>query len=197
MATAQDSEPVVSAELQQALRALLINDMRQMIETAIGNPLESFKKSLELLESYFGDHKKRIMELETGLSGYSNRLAALEGMCQNKALLSHAEEAEDRRRRFNLRITNIDEKYPEGQNATQFMAKFFAEVLGDAFPPPLVLDIAHRIGPLWHDGKPRVMIVKFLYLQGKIRALAANQNQLNWCGEKVRFFADYSPATSK
>lgn len=202
MATAQDPEPAVSAELQQALRALLNDDMRQMMETVIGKALESFKKSLELLELHSGDHKKRILELETGLSGYSDRMAALEGMCkkvaaENKALLSRAEEAEDRSRRFNLRVTNIDEKYLEEQNATQFMSKFFAEVLGDVFPSPPVLDIAYRVGQLRRDGKPRVMIVKFHYLQDKVRALAANRNQLEWRGEKVRFFADYSPATSK
>lgn len=200
MATAQDSGPAVSAELR-ALRELLVNDMKEMIETAIGNALEPFRKSLEFLESAYGDHKKRIMELETGLNSYSDKMAALEGLCEklaaeNKVLLSRAEEAEDRSRRFNLRVINIDEKYPEGQNATQFMTKFFVEVLGDVFPTPPVLDIAHRIGPLRRDGKPWVMIVKLHYLQDKVTALAANRNQLDWRGEKVRFFADYSPATS-
>lgn len=63
--------------------------------------------------------------------------------------------------------------------------------------PPPVLDIAQRVGPLCRDGKPRVMIVKFHYLQDKVKALAANRNQLDWRGEKVSFFADYSPTTSK
>lgn len=41
------------------------------------------------------------------------------------------------------------------------------------------------------------MIVKFHYLQDKLKALAANHNQLDWHGEKVRFFTDDSPTTSK
>lgn len=93
------------------------------METTIRNALESFKKSLELPEASTGDHKKRLMELEMGLNNYSNKMATLEGLCErlaaeNKTVLSRAVEAEDRSRRFNLRVTNIDEKYPEGQNAT-------------------------------------------------------------------------------
>lgn len=150
MATAQETGPALSAELL-ALRSLLVQDMKEMVETTIGNALESFKKSLELLEASTGDHKKRLTELETGLNSYSDKMEMLEGLCkrlaaENKTLLSRAVEAEDRSRRFNLRVTNIDEKCPEGQNATQFMSKFFTEVLGDVFLTPPVLDIAHRIG---------------------------------------------------
>lgn len=111
----------------------------------IGNALESFKKSLKLLEASTGDHKKRLTELETGLNSYSDKMAALDGLCErlaaeNKTLLSRAVEAEARSRIFNLRVANIDEKYLLGQNATQFMSKFFTEVLGDVFPNPPVLD---------------------------------------------------------
>lgn len=104
---------------------------------------------------------------------HSKSLWTLEGLCkappaENKTLLCRAVEAEDQSCRFNLRVTNIDEKYPEGQNATQFMSKFFTEVLGDVFPTPPILDITHRIGPLCRHGKPRVIIVKFHYLQDKV-----------------------------
>ncbi len=77
------------------------------------------------------------------------------------------------------------------------MSKFFTEVLVDVFLSPPVLDIAYRISPLRRDGKPRVMIMKFHYLQDKVRAPAANRNQLDWRGEKIRFFAHYSLDTSK
>ncbi len=103
--TAQDSELAVSAKLQEALRALFNDNVRQMIET-IGKALEPLKKSLELLELHCGDHKKRIMALKTGLSSYSDRVAALEGICEklaaeSKALLYRVEEAEDLNRETN------------------------------------------------------------------------------------------------
>ena len=195
---ATSAEPEVSGELQ-ALRALLIKDMKDMIENALG----PVKQTLDLLQTTKVDHEKRIQELEKGLNLYSDKMAALEVTCEklvaeNKALLERAVDAEDRNRRFNLRCTNIDEKYPQGaENATKFMSTFFSEVLKDVFPSPPVLDIAHRIGKPRTDGKPRVMIVRFHYLQDKIRALAGNPKQLEWRGAKVRFFTDYSPATSK
>lgn len=187
-ATAQETGPALSVELL-ALRLLLVQDMKEMVETTIGNALESFKKSLELLEASTGGHRKCLTELETG--GFARGLLLKTRPCSP--------------RRWRLRtgpvdstyVTNIDEKYLEGQNATQFMSKFFTEVLGDVFPTPSVLDITHQIGPLCHDAKSRVMIVKFHCLQDKVKCLAAKHNQLDWCGEKVRFFADYSPPTSK
>lgn len=106
-ATAQETGPALSVELL-ALRLLLVQDMKEMVETTIGNALESFKKSLELLEASTGGHRKCLTELETGLNSYSDKIVTLEGLCErlapeNKTLLSQAVEAEDRTRRFNLR----------------------------------------------------------------------------------------------
>lgn len=46
IATAQETGPALSAELLP-LRSLLVQDMKEMVETTIGNALESFKTSLE------------------------------------------------------------------------------------------------------------------------------------------------------
>ena len=204
--TAANAASVSLSPDLQILRSVLMADMKEMIGNMFDKTLSTLNKSLGDIKLSVGDHEARIADLEQGLSEYSDRSVVLEALCErllkeNESFVERMEDAENRSRRFNLRVTNIVEKSPdEMNNPVKFMSAFFKEVLGDSvYPTAPVLDIAHRIGKerTGPSAKPRVMIVRFHYFQDKARALQADRNQLKWRGQKVLFFPDYAAATAK
>ena len=188
----------------QNLRSVLMDDMKELIGNMFEKTLSSLNKSLGDIRAAMGDHEQRIVDLEEGNSDFTDRVVVLESLCErliqeNESLVERMESAENRSRRFNLRVTNIAEK-SEQNDPIKFMSTFFKDVLGDSvYPAAPILDLAHRIGRERSDptAKPRVMIVRFHYFQDKARALKADRNKLIWRGRKVLFFPDYTAATAK
>lgn len=174
---------------------MFVNDLKNTIDEALALLAESVTKLCETTEGY----SRRITDLEEALSSYSDRTVDLEEMCaslknSNKLLADTVDDLENRSRRCNLRVINLAEEV-EGTDPVEFMSGFFAEVLGsDLFPTPPILDRAHclgapRCGP---NSKPRPMIVKFHYYQDKECTLRVSRDTLNYHGERVVFFPDYS-----
>lgn len=95
----------------------------------------------------------------------------------------------------NLRIVNMPEKM-EGDDAVAFLEKWLPEALGPAtFPMPTIMERAHRL-PAWmqfnRSTRPRVLIVKFLNFQDKIRVMRAARvkGKVVCDGQKIMFFPD-------
>ncbi|KAJ3583515.1 hypothetical protein NHX12_017134 [Muraenolepis orangiensis] len=89
----------------------------------------------------------------------------------------------------------------KAQDTVSFMSGFFAEVLGDFFPTPPVLDRAHRMGPASADKerhRPRVFMVCFHYHRDKQRVAreTGGNNFIYFRGHKVFIFQDHSANTA-
>uniref|UniRef100_A0A8P4KJ98 L1 transposable element RRM domain-containing protein n=1 Tax=Dicentrarchus labrax TaxID=13489 RepID=A0A8P4KJ98_DICLA len=110
------------------------------------------------------------------------------------------DDLENRSRRQNLRIIGIPKSAENGKR-TAFMASFFAEVLGEEIPSPLVLDRAHRTlaaKPKPGD-RPRPMIVRLHYYSDKekILQLSRNKGELKFREARIHIFPDMSAELSR
>ena len=120
--TANAASVSLSPDLQ-TLRSALLADMKEVIGNMFDKTLSTLNKSLGDIKTSVSDHEQRIADLEQGLSEYSDRTVALEKECErlikvNDSFVERMEEAENRARRFNLRVTNIVEKSPDELNNT-------------------------------------------------------------------------------
>ena len=182
-----------------------MESLHRLMTASMENIIAPLRRTMDEVKVIVEDQGKRIDDLEENATQLTERVTALESICeqllaQNESLNERMEDASNRSRRCNLRVTNILEKSPEEKsNCVQFMQNFFAKVLGDVFTEPPILDRAHRIGKenTGPRPRPRVMIVRFHYFQDKMRALRADRSLLQWKGQKVMFYPDYAPATAK
>ena len=110
------------------------------------------------------------------------------------------EDLEAPSRRFNLRITRIQEKLEAGKNPTDFVAKLLQETLGLEKEP--LLDICHRTlrERPQEDQPPRAFVVRFHYYREKEAILrkAATATDLTMPHrDRIRVFPDYTQAVVK
>ncbi|XP_061880843.1 uncharacterized protein LOC133656224 isoform X1 [Entelurus aequoreus] len=181
-----------------------MESLHRLMTASMENIIAPLKRTMDEVKIIVEDQGKRIVDLEENATQLTERVTALEAICeqlltQNESLNERMEDASNRSRRCNLRVTNVLPSPGERNDCVQFMQNFFATVLGDVFTEPPILDRAHRIGKEnpGPNPRPRVMIVRFHYFQDKMRALRADRSLLQWKGQKIMLYPDYAPATVK
>ncbi len=139
----------------------------------------------------------RIGNIEDDIAGEKTKTAMLEK--QVSELTSKVDDLENRSRRSNLRLVNLPEKVEKG-NAVAFLEKWLPDVLGpETFPAPLVIERAHRLPGAPQSSAPRVMIMKFLNFNDKIRVMQAarKKGKIMYENHHVMFFQDISTELHK
>lgn len=85
-----------------------------------------------------------------------------------------------------------------GNDAVAFLEKWLPEELGPAtFPTPPVIERGHRLPGRTRPGRsaaPRILIVKFLNFQDKVRVMRAARakGKVTCDGQEIMFFPDLS-----
>lgn len=130
--------------------------------------------------------------MEDALAGEKTKVAALEKqVCE---LTSKIDDLENRNRHSNFRLVNLPEKVEKG-NATAFLEKCLPDILGaETFPTPLIIKRAHRLPGAPQSTTLRVIILKFLNFQDKIRVMQAarKKGKIMFEGQHAMFFQDIS-----
>ncbi|CAL9691566.1 unnamed protein product [Knipowitschia caucasica] len=189
--------PVTEAYLEDLLRKFF-NEAEnrsqkrfERLEDQLGAIQETLSKHAADIESQrteVASIKTRVLSNEDTILSLTNTLTQME---------KKVTDLEDRSRRDNIRIININEG-EEGNNALSYLSanipKWFPSLAAN--PPDLMR--AHRIGPSRQSPRPRAMIVKCLRFTDRDRILnEARKAPLQLSGNTVRFAPDYSDATAK
>lgn len=112
-------------------------------------------------------------------------------------LTAKAEDQENRSRHNNLRLINLPEG-AEGRDAATFLERWLPEALGtDSFPYPLFIERAHRLQGRQDRNIPRPVIMRFLNLRDKERAMRAARakGKVMFEEQEVKFFQDVAKET--
>lgn len=137
----------------------------------------------------------RISDVEDTVNSEKGKTDALAK--QMTLLTNKIDELENCSRRSNLRLLNVPEKI-EGNDAVAFLEKWLPEALGPAtFPRPPLIERAHRLPGRSQSNRPatpRVLIVKFLNFQDKVRVMRAARakGKVTCDGQEIMFFPDLS-----
>ncbi|XP_061907699.1 uncharacterized protein LOC133652698 [Entelurus aequoreus] len=128
-----------------------MESLHRLMTASMENIIAPLKRTMDEVKIIVEDQGKRIVDLEENATQLTERVTALEAICeqlltQNESLNERMEDASNRSRRCNLRVTNVLPSPGERNDCVQFMQNFFATVLGDVFTEPPILDRAHRIG---------------------------------------------------
>lgn len=159
-------------------------------------------KAIRDVKSDVRDFSARMDEAEGRISTVEDTVNSEKGKAdalakQVSLLTNKFDELENRSRRSNLRIVNVPEKM-EGNDAVAFLEKWLPEVLGPAtFPSPPLIERAHRLPGRTQPNRsttPRVIIVKFLNFQDKVRVMRASRakGKVIYAGQEIMFFPDLS-----
>lgn len=157
----------------------LIREVTQNFSDTMEEKFSKFTETLEKISSTLESHSKRITEAEQRVSGVEDVVAGLEGRlaeAEGKAKLMAAalDEMENRSRRDNIRVLNLEEG-TEGKRPIQFFETWLPTVLNldssSGGKKRVKIDRAHRsLGP--RGGRPRPVIIKLHNSRDKLRILA-------------------------
>ena len=110
------------------------------------------------------------------------------------------DDLENRDRRSNLRLIGLPENTENG-DAAAFLQNWLPEVLGpDTFPCPVIIERAHRLpGRQAPNAPPRILIMKFLNYQDKVRVMRAarRKGKVMYRNHHIMFFPDLSAEVQK
>uniref|UniRef100_A0A3B4F0H5 L1 transposable element RRM domain-containing protein n=1 Tax=Pundamilia nyererei TaxID=303518 RepID=A0A3B4F0H5_9CICH len=166
-------------------------DKRQAVEETI----QDVKRDVQDFSVRMDGAEMRISSVEDAVNPEKGKTDAL--VKQVALLTNKLEDLENRSRRSNLRLVNVPEKI-EGNDAVAFLEKWLPEVLGPAtFPRQPLIERAHRLPGRTQPNRPpspRVLIVKFLNFQDKVRVMRAamDKGKVICGGQEVMFFPDLS-----
>lgn len=173
---------------------MMRNDFATKIDGVL-NAIQDVKRDVRDFSGRMDEAEERISNVEDTVNSEKGKTEAL---VKQVALLTYKlDELENRSRRSNLRLVNLPEKV-EKNKAVAFLEKWLPEALGLAtFPTPPIIERAHRLPGRAQSGRtppPRVLIMKFLNFQDKVRVMrAARTKGKVLCGEQeVMFFPDLS-----
>lgn len=159
------------------------------------NAIHEVKKDVRDFSGRMDMAEERISNVEDTVSTEKGKM---EEVVKRLASLSHKlDDLENRSRRSNLRLVNLPEKV-ENPDAVAFLEKWLPEALGPAtFPAPPIIERAHRIPGRSQSSRsspPRVLIMKFLNFQDKVRVMRAARvkGKIMYGDQEVRFFPDLS-----
>lgn len=168
-----------------------------------------FSTKLDVVLSAIQDVKRDVQDFSVRMDGAEMRISSVEdainsekgkidALVKQVALLTNKlEDLENRSRRSKLRLVNVPEKI-EGHDAVAFLEKWLPEALGPAtFPRQPLIERAHRLPGRTQPNRPpspRVLIVKFLNFQDKVRVMRAAmaKGKVICGGQEVMFFPDLS-----
>lgn len=154
--------------------------------------------AIENMRKEINDCLDRVSQAEVRLSNAEDEVINLQARVKiletnNKSLEDKVLDLESRSRMNNLRLVNLPEG-TEGRNPCSFLGKWIPEVLGlAALQPSLVLERAHRIGPMKDNvASPRTLIIKFLNYEDRQKVLAAvrDKKDIRYKDQKVWFYPD-------
>lgn len=186
-ACSQSSE----ANLLEAIQALKTHFTTQLQEIITSN--QEIKDTIGVFLERLTSAESRISNLEDGVASLTGKETSIQKKIQDLTL--KVDELENRSRRSNLRLVGLPEKTEQGDTAA-FLQTWLIEVLGqDAFPSPPIIERAHRLhGQSVPGGPPRVIIMKFLNYQDKMRVMTAARlkGKVMYNGRHVMFFPDLS-----
>lgn len=205
-AQANNPEAASKAAIDQAMlltfRDIVKEVIREENENLRGEIKEEIAKAVSPIQAAVDEFTKKLGDYDEGLENLDKRLEVVETSYadlnnQYKKLLAKIDDLENRGRRCNLRILGIPEGMEQG-NPTRFIADLLFDVLGgpDGLEKAPLLDRAHRVvAPVPPKGKrPRAFIVRIHYYQEKerIQQLARRKGKLEFRGEQIFIFPDYS-----
>ena len=173
---------------------LIRNDIATKIDGNL-KAIQDVQRDVRDFSGRMDEAENRISEVEDTVNSERGKTEAL---VKRVALLTNKlDELENHSRRSNLRLVNLPEKV-ENNDPVAFLEKWLPEALGPAaFNTPPVIERAHRLPGRTQSGRtssPRVLIIKFLNFQDKVRATrAARAKGKVMCGgQEVMFFPDLS-----
>uniref|UniRef100_A0A1A7ZGX5 LINE-1 type transposase domain containing 1 n=1 Tax=Nothobranchius furzeri TaxID=105023 RepID=A0A1A7ZGX5_NOTFU len=189
----------VSTGMAQNLDVIQILDgIRSDFSTKIGvvlTTIQDVKRDVQDFSLRMDGAEKRISNVEDDVNSEKGKTEAL--VKQVALLTDKLEDLENRSRRSNLRLVNVPEKI-EGNDAVAFLEKWLPEALGPAtFPRQPLIERAHRLPGRKQPNRPptpRVLIVKFLNFQDRVRVMraASTKGKVICGGQEVLFFPDLS-----
>uniref|UniRef100_A0A3Q3B0V7 L1 transposable element RRM domain-containing protein n=1 Tax=Kryptolebias marmoratus TaxID=37003 RepID=A0A3Q3B0V7_KRYMA len=196
MEEANASSRTSEANLLEAIQALKTHFTTQLQEIITSN--QEIKDTIGVFLERLTSAESRISNLEDGVASLTGKETSIQKKIQDLAL--KVDELENRSRRSNLRLVGLPEKTEQGDTAA-FLQIWLIEVLGrDAFPSPPIIERAHRLqGQSVPGGPPRVIIMKFLNYQDKMRVMTAARlkGKVMYNGRHVMFFPDLSAEVVK
>ena len=186
----------------QVSQAELLTLIRSIIREEIGAAFDRFQPQLDALKVELDTCGQKLGEMEEGLVGMDDRVAAVEAahetlMKENNELKDKIEKMEIHSRKLNLRVFGLKSDIEKG-NPTAFMTNFFKEVFRGELTCEPAVEIAHRVGPV-HSVKPRPMIVRMQRYLAKeaILKLARNKREVLFQDMRVKIFPDITPEISR
>uniref|UniRef100_A0A3B5M020 L1 transposable element RRM domain-containing protein n=1 Tax=Xiphophorus couchianus TaxID=32473 RepID=A0A3B5M020_9TELE len=205
-AQANNPEAASKAAIDQAMlltfRDIVKEVIREENENLRGEIKEEITKAVSPIQADVDKFTKKFGDYEEGLENLDKRLEVVETCYadlnnQYHKLLAKTDDLENRGRRCNLRILGIPEGMEQG-NPTRFIADLLFNILGgpDGLEKAPLLDRAHRVAaPVPPKGKrSQAFIVRIHYYQEKerIQQLARRKGKLEFRGEQIIIFPDYS-----
>lgn len=182
---------------------ILIREVTQSFTNAMDEKLSKFSKTLEKISSTLESQSKRITAAEQRVSDVEDTVAGLELRVAEaekkiKIMADSMDDMENRSRRDNIRILNLEEG-TEGKRPIQFFESWLPTVLGLEGSPGtksrIKIDRAHRrLGP--RGARPHPVIIKLHNSRDKPRIMAALRAKpnLEYEGKKILIHQDLSTA---
>lgn len=158
------------------------------------NAIQDVKKDIRDFSGRMDMAEERISNVEDAVNSEKGKL---EEASNHIAFLTRKlDDLENRSRRSNLRMVNLPEKV-ENPDAVAFLEKWLPETLGpETFPTPPIIERAHRLPGRPHPNRssPRVLIMKFLNFQDKVRVMRAarSKGRIMYGEREIKFFPDLS-----
>uniref|UniRef100_A0A8C2GYB9 L1 transposable element RRM domain-containing protein n=1 Tax=Cyprinus carpio TaxID=7962 RepID=A0A8C2GYB9_CYPCA len=158
--------------------------------------LDTIKLSLSNLGEHISELEQRVSGNEDNISDLGKRIKTLES--ENAYLRDKVDDAENRNRVYNLHFIHVPEE-SEGKDICGFISSLIQQLFGkESFTTPPAIERAHR-SPMHRtkdSARPRVILVKCLSLldRHKILQLAWEKKQLEYNGDRIHIFPDFSAA---
>lgn len=198
-----DASPVLHVDMATgAVQNMDVIQILDGIRNDFSTKIDVVLKAIQDVKRDVQDFSARMDEAEVRISSVEDTVNSEKGKTdllakQVTLLTNKLDELENRSRRSNLRLVNMPEKV-EGNDAVAFLEKWLPEVLGPAtFTRPPLIERAHRLPGRTQPNRPpipRVLIVKFLNFQDKIRVMRAARakGKVIYGGQEIMFFPDLS-----
>lgn len=200
---ASDSPPQSDMPPPVTDTTALIHEVTQSFSNAMDKKLSKISETLERISSTLEGQSKRIAEAEQRVSDVEDTVVGLEARLAEaekkfKTMTDSVDDMENRSRRDNIRILNLEEG-TEGKRPIQFFESWLPTVLSlEASPGTksrIKIDRAHRsLGP--RGARPRPVIIKLHNSRDKPRIIAAvrAKQNLEYEGERIFIHQDLSTA---
>lgn len=168
-------DPAQEAVLQAiaALKTELLDkgeEQSVQIKTQLDLLRADFKQATDSSNARIEALETRCGELDVAANDHSDRITSLErelALVREELVVQQArsEDAEQRSRRFNLRVAGIKERREDGKRVTDFVSQCLKDAYG--LPTLPTLDIAHRTLRARGDdnGPPRTFVIRCHYYQ--------------------------------